>query len=357
LLQKTVESGIPEVMTTKLDFTPEIQTALGYERFHHPVPKVQRRMEVLWFKSHGLSHGQIAKLADVSENTMLEYFRLYAEGGIEKLKEVNFYRQVSKLQTHASTLETHFKNNPPASIKEAQHTIEKLTGIKRGETQVRRFLKKNLKLRYRKVGMIPAKADVEKQAEFIEKTLYPRLDEAKAGERNVYFMDASHFVLAPFLGYLWSVARIFIKAPAGRQRFNVLGALNAMTHELITVNNDTYITATQVCELLYKLSSINLNIPITIFLDNARYQKCALVQNLAMELKIELCYLPTYSPNLNLIERLWKFVKKDCLYSKYYENFSLFKSAIIDCLNKTHTTHKKALNSLLTFNFQTFEEI
>jgi transposase len=244
-------------MTTKLDFTPEVQTALDYERFHYPVPKVQRRMEVLWLKSNGLPHGQIAKLAGVSENTMLEYFRLYAEGGIEKLKEVNFHRQVSKLQTHASTLETHFRNNPPASIKEAQNTIEKLTGIRRGETQIRNYLKKNLKLRYRKVGMIPAKADVEKQDEFIEKTLNPRLNEAKAGKRNVYFVDASHFVLAAFLGYLWSVARIFIKAPAGRQRFNVLGALNAITHELITVKNDTYITATQVCELLYKLSSIN----------------------------------------------------------------------------------------------------
>jgi hypothetical protein len=79
-------------MTIQLEFTPEIQDTLNYERYHHPVPLVQRRMEVLWLKSHGLPHEQIAQLGGISENTLREYFRLYAEGGVEKLKEVNFYR-------------------------------------------------------------------------------------------------------------------------------------------------------------------------------------------------------------------------------------------------------------------------
>ena len=97
----------------------------------------------------------------------------------------------------------------------------------------------------------------------------PRLAEAKAGKRAVFFVDAAHFVLAPFLGFLWSVVRVFIQAPAGRQRFNVSGALNAITHELITVVNDTYITAESLCELLQKLADLELTIPITLFLDNA----------------------------------------------------------------------------------------
>jgi transposase len=129
-------------MTTHLEFTPEIQEALNYERYHHPVPLVQRRMEVLWLKSHGLPHEQIAKLAGLSENTMREYFQLYAEGGVEKLKEVNIYRPESKLVAHSTSLEAYFRANPPASIKEAQSEIEALTGIKRSETQVREFLKK-----------------------------------------------------------------------------------------------------------------------------------------------------------------------------------------------------------------------
>jgi len=202
--------------------------------------------------------------------------------------------------------------------------------------------------------MIPAKADPVVQANYLKETLESRLDEAKAGKRAVFFVDAAHFVLAPFLGFLWSLTRRFIQAPSGRQRFNVLGALNALSHELITVSNDSYINAESLCMLLHKLAAQNLGVPITLFLDNARYQKCALVQSLAASLNIELCYLPSYSPNLNLIERLWKFVKKQSLYSKYYPDFASFKAAIQGTLDELPTKHKADLDSLLTLRFQTF---
>ena len=100
-------------------------------------------MEVLWLKSHELPHAQIATLGNISETTMREYFELYREGGVEGLKQVHFYRPESELVPHVSSLEEYFRVNPPASIKEAQSEIEQLTGIKRSETQVREFLKKN----------------------------------------------------------------------------------------------------------------------------------------------------------------------------------------------------------------------
>ncbi len=130
-------------MTTRLEFTAEMQETLNYERYHHPVPLVQRRMEVLWLKSHDLPHGLIAKLAGVSENTMREYFQLFIEGGIEQLKQVNFYQPTGELNAHVTSLEAYFGANPPATIKEAQSEIEALTGIQRSETQVAEFLKKN----------------------------------------------------------------------------------------------------------------------------------------------------------------------------------------------------------------------
>jgi transposase len=89
------------------------------------------------------------------------------------------------------------------------------------------------------------------------------------------------------------------------------------------VCNETYINAESVCERLKKIADQYAGLPITVVLDNARYQKCKLVQELALSLSIELLYLPAYSPNLNLIERLWKFVKKKCLWSKYYQDFRL----------------------------------
>jgi transposase len=204
--------------------------------------------------------------------------------------------------------------------------------------------------------MIPAKADPDQQAAYLENELEPRLAQAQAGQRAVFFVDAAHFVLAPFLGFLWSLTRLFIQAPCGRQRFNVLAALNAVTHELITVTNDSYITSVQVCELLTKLADLPLTVPITLFLDNAAYQRCALVRETAARLHIELCFLPAYSPNLNLIERLWKFVRKQCLYSHYYPDFAAFKTAISSCLNDAPTTHKAAVDSLLTLRFQHFEK-
>ncbi len=109
--------------------------------------------------------------------------------------------------------------------------------------------------------------------------------------------------------------------------------------------------------MLEKLAELPLGVPVTLVLDNARYQRCALVQDLAQRLDIELLFLPAYSPNLNLIEPIWKFVKQQCLYAKYYSGFSLFTEAIRSCLDQTNTTHQSALTSLLSLNFQTFNNV
>ena len=132
--------------------------------------------------------------------------------------------------------------------------------------------------------------------------------------------------------------------------------MNAVAHELITVGNETYINAESVCRLLYKISESRVDIPITVVLDNARHQKCRIVFELAGLLGIELLYIPPYSPNLNLIERLWKFVKKKCLWSKYCADFDEFKTAISDCLRKAHTTYRDELRTLLTLKFQNFRK-
>ena len=131
-------------MTIQVEFTPEVCDALNYERYHHPVPLVQRRMEALWLKSHDLPHAQIAQLVGVSENTLRDYLRLYDEGGVEKLKELHWHQPSSALDDHLVSLEAYFREHPPATIKEAQNKIVDLTGIQRSETQVREFLKKNL---------------------------------------------------------------------------------------------------------------------------------------------------------------------------------------------------------------------
>ncbi len=122
------------------------------------------------------------------------------------------------------------------------------------------------------------------------------------------------------------------------------------------VTKDTYITAASVCALLRRLAAMHLAVPITLVLDNARYQQCKIVAALASKLAIELLFLPTYSPTLNLIERLWKFVKNKVLYAQHDANFGDFRNAITDCLKQTHTTHKKEFDALLTLNLQAFKK-
>ena len=202
--------------------------------------------------------------------------------------------------------------------------------------------------------MLPAKATPEQQARFRVEEGEPRLAQARAGQRAVFFVEAAHFVFAPSLGGLGSGTRIFLRAPAGRQRFNGLGALTALPHELGTVTTDTAITAPEVCALLRQVAARNLGVPVPVVLDNARYQRCAQVVTLAASRQLELWFLPPYSPNLNLIERLWKFVKKPCLSSTYYADFAALRTAIVQGVARTHTTPRPAWASRLPLRFQLF---
>lgn len=149
----------------RIEFSENEIKTLNYERYHHPHPCVQRKMEALYLKSQGLSHAEICRLTRISGNTLRSYLRDYQAGGLEQLKALNFYRPHSALTAHRESLEAYFRNHPLISINQARAIIAERTGIERSPTQIRQFLK-TLGLKRRKVGMIPAKADIEVQAEF-----------------------------------------------------------------------------------------------------------------------------------------------------------------------------------------------
>lgn len=344
----------------KIEFTPEEIDALEYERYHHPDPKVQKKMETLYLKSQGLEHQEICRLCRISKQTLITYLKQYQDGGIEQLQEFGYVGQPSELDQHALTLKAYFEEHPPRTVAEAQQVIKDQTGIERSPTQVQAFMKR-IGMKCRMVGYVPGRAaDPDKQVEqetFKTQELEPRLAEAKAGQRVVLFMDAAHFVMMACLTKVWCFTRLFIASPSGRQRFNVLGAIDAVTKEIFTVTNETYINAESVCLLLTQIAAHYPGMLITIVLDNAKYQKCALVWKHAAALEIELLYLPSYSPNLNLIERLWRYVRKECLYAKYYPKFDGFKQALVDCIQNAHLQHRDKLETLLAWNFQSFQKV
>lgn len=167
----------------QLEFSVPERAALDHERYHHPHPWVRRKMEVLWLKSLGKEMAEISQIANVSIPTVYRYLASYRAGGIEALKVLPFYRPQSELVAHKAQIEAAFSEQPPATIKEAAHRLEVLTGLKRSEPQVRQFLH-SLGIKRRKVGMIPAKADCEEQATFKQDALEPLLEAAQQGKKK-----------------------------------------------------------------------------------------------------------------------------------------------------------------------------
>lgn len=136
----------------------------------------------------------------------------------------------------------------------------------------------------------------------------------------------------------------------------MLGAWNAVTRELTAVTNTTVVNTGTMCELLRRIAAQKLAGPVALVLDNARYQRNKAVTALAAELGIRLMFLPSYSPNLNLIERLWGFAKRQAVYGKYHADFASFRSAIEATFDGL-ATHADKLKTLMTINFQEFDDV
>jgi transposase len=184
----------------RLIFTEEAIGTLHYERYHYPDPRVQVKMEVLWLKSQGIEHQEIARLTGVTPRTVQRYLHEYLEGGIERLKQNNYVGTPSALNAHATTLKEHFEKHPPHTLAEAQNIIEKLTGLRRSRPQVRECLLR-LGMKCRKIAAVPGKVDEAKQQEqerFLRDKLEPRLDDAEAGRRKIFLWTPPILSTAPF---------------------------------------------------------------------------------------------------------------------------------------------------------------
>ena len=153
------------------------------------------------------------------------------------------------------------------------------------------------------------------QGNYLQHTRLPWLGEAQAGRRLVFFVDAAHFVLASQVGHVWCHTRLYVRAASGRQRFNVLGAIDPIHLKFIDVTSANtlasaqYVNSQTVCELLQRIRAQHPTEKISLVLDHARYQRNALVLAKADEFNLELEFLPSYSPHLNLIERVWRVVR------------------------------------------------
>jgi transposase len=273
--------------------------------------------------------------------------------GLNSLLQDTPYCRKSVLEGDAERIMSSLDQSPVHSIKEACTRIKEVCGISRQPTQVRSFLYRH-GYRWRKMGQVPGRADPEKQKRWCD-NLQPCIHKANEGSCRLLFSDAVHFTLFAFLCNAWSKERLYLKTAAGRNRINVLGAVDALAKEVTIMDNTTYVTTETIISFLEKLREDSQDTPIVIVMDNARYQHCKAVEERAKQLNIEILFLPPYSPNLNVIERLWKFTRKAVLYGRYYDTPDKFHQAIRTFFEGINQKYQVEMETLLTLNFQIVE--
>ncbi len=329
-----------------------------YHQIHSAHHVIRQRMHYLILRAQGFGPGQCAKILGIHPNTATHWAKCYLAEGLAGLLRYAPCRPASALIQHRSELCAAFTSEPPRSIAQAAQVIAQRTGLRRGLTQTRRFIKHTLGMKCRRFRCLPggklSLAELAaRQLAFLRDTLQPLLEQSATEAIDLYFVDAAHPVQGFHTGRVWSPQPLAVRTPSGRHRLNILGALDSHRQELYSITTPDYIQATTVVELLNLLRQERPGRPIYLVLDNARYQRCTLVQQAAQQLDIQLVYLPAYSPNLNLIERFWKFLKKQALAGYHFATKQEFEEAIYWFIDEVNNgEHQAQLRTLLAPNFQ-----
>ena len=313
------------------------------------------RIKVILLLDKGLSFKRISEYLFLDDQTSRNYLSRFQAGGVDALINDNYIGYTGKLnEAYHKELTEHIKENIYLDVKPIIAYVESIYGVKYTSSGIRSLLHK-LGFVYKKTSHVPGKANREKQEDFIKR--FENFMDNKPSDTPVLFMDASHpqFNSMPAYGWIYKGERVEVPSNTGRERINLNGAVDAETHEAVVLECVT-VNADATIELFKELERKYPNAPsIHIFSDNAKYYYSKKVKEFLENSKINLWRLPPYSPNLNIIERLWKFFHRKVLYSKYYETFIEFKN---ECLMffETLSDHKDKLKSLLTLNFQLFSD-
>lgn len=310
------------------------------------------RIKTILFLNQGISYKQTAKLLMLDETTIRRYEGQFKKGGVDLLVEANYSGSDSFLSLQEQTeLTLYLTNRTLKTVKEVVFYVEKTYGRSYSIAGMTHLLHE-LGFVYKKTKIIPGKLDPLKQEEF--KQQYQTLkDSLKPGDK-IHFLDASHPHHNNKASYGWipKGEERWIKTNTGRNRVNINGALNLEDLTVITRLEET-INADNMILLIKNIEEYQPEGEIHLILDNARYNHAKIVQEYVRQSgRIHLHFLPSYSPNLNIIERLWLFLHQKILYDKYYETFPEFKEAVENFF-KNIGQYKAELKTRLTDSFQT----
>lgn len=313
------------------------------------------RIKTILFLNEGFSYAETARLLMVDETTIRRYEKEFVQKGSAGLLELHYSGGISRLTLlQQAELKEYFKEHTPQTAKEAVEHIKKTYGISYSVIGVTKLMHR-LGFVYKKPKVIPGKLNVQLQAEFLE--LYEETKQQLGEKDRIYFVDSTHPTHNTRAAYGWILRGKkndkYVKTTSGRKRLNLNGALNAADKTAIVLSEKT-INAEATIHLLEAIKKKQKHGKVYIILDNASHHHARKVRNwLLNHPRFKLLYLPAYSPNLNLIERLWRFFHQQVTYNHYFESFKEFKEQTL-AFFKNLNQYDAQLATLLTDSFQTF---
>lgn len=314
--------------------------------------RTANKINTLLLSDDGYEQTEVANILRIDQSTVARRLKSYIENGITGYLETSYVGGTCQLEVHQlDKLENHLDNFLCGSTDEVIDYVKNEFGVLYTRSGMSALLKR-LGFVFKKPVLIPGKGDPELQEAFI--AYYKRIKKSMGPNDKMYFLDGvhpQHNTMASG-GWIRKGKEKQLRSNTGRKRVNLNGALDPNTHEVIIRADDT-INAQSTIKLFKMIEKENPKAgKIVLFVDRARYYYNGEVVGYAQDSKqLELVYLPTYSPNLNLIERLWHFMKKEVLYNQYHETFEEFQTTIGDFFQELPKYHNE-LDELLTENFQ-----
>lgn len=310
------------------------------------------RIHTVILLGQGWSVAQVAEALLIDTETVRRYFKRYRKGGIEELLRISYVGGEALLdEQQLAQLDAHLQTKVYLLAKGIAEWVKDRWGVSYTESGMAALLRR-LGYRYKKPKLIPGKADPEAQREFLA-TDYEKAKENSGEGGPLYFADGVHPQHNPIAGSGWIKRGKDFPLPTntGRRRLNINGAID-ITTLAAEVRMDATINGESTLALIKQIETKHPDCPyIPIICDNASYYRSKAVQEYLETSRVELIFLPPYSPNLNLIERLWRFMKREILYGTYYPTFKEFKTACEKFFRELGT-YESRLRSLLTENFQ-----
>jgi transposase len=314
--------------------------------------KTADRLRVIWFKSKGYTHAEIADLLQMSINVITQCLQAYLAEGLDAVCRTNYKGKeplltVEQQEMLKIELKTRIYNTAAQVVAWVEEQFGVIYSVRGMQT-----LLKRLGFTYKKSRLVPSKADPEAQRQFVQ--WFEKVRAELGPEDRIYFADAAHVKHNAEAGYAWSPTGEPHSIPtnSGRERYNVLGAYCTQTHKHLFILTEENINQDKVIDLLQQLRDKHPGEgKIYLILDNASYNKAIRVREQAKSSRIILKYQPPYSPNLNLIERLWKFMRKKFCKDKYRSTFAKFK-AQLNAFFANLDNYRDQLATLLTEKFE-----